>query len=598
MRNRYILAIAILFVTSVSMVSCFKDLDLEPPYGLNTASVYEDPENYIHVLAKLYAGLAMTGNQGPAGNPDLQGIDEGFSQYIRVMWNLQELTTDEVKCAWTDPGIPELNHMTWNSTNSWISGMYYRIFFQLTLCNEFIRESADAKMDERGFSAGDKERIAGYRSEARFLRALSYYHAMDLFGNVPFVTEEDEVGAFLPEQISRKDLFDYIEGELLGIESLLPSPQANEYARADKAAVWTLLAKMYLNAEVYTGTARYADCSTWSAKVINEGGYTLEPDYERLFFANNENSNEIIFPVTFDGLFTQTFGGTTFLTHASIGGDSMSAIDYSYFGVEFGWGGNRATPEFAGFFPDEDDDRNLFFTYGQTLEFTADDQEGQFIYGYPVAKWRNITSEAKLVGSITDTVLDVTAVSEGTIAVGQYLSGPGITAGTKITTLKTGTGGTGTYGVSISSTVPEAALVSASPGSDATGNYVDTDFPMFRLADVYLMYAECAARGSGDIGTAVDYVNQLRERAYGDVLHNVVAITPEFILDERARELYWEGYRRTDLIRYGFYTGGGYVWSFKGGSFIGTGVSDHLNLFPIPVADLVANPNLTQNEGY
>ncbi len=531
MKNKYILPIVMLFGLSASLVSCFNDLDLNPVNGLDAADVYENPDNYIHVLAKLYAGLALTGNQGPAGNPDLNTADEGFTGYIRTMWNLQELTTDEVKCAWGDPGIPELDKMTWNSTNSFIDAMYYRIFFQVPLCNEFIQQSSDDKMNERGFSAEDQERIRGYREEARFLRALSYYHAMDLFGNVPFVTEEDGVGAFLPTQISRADLFIYIESELLDIESKLPAPQTNEYARADKAAVWTLLAKLYLNAEVYTGTPRYTDCATWSKKIIDEGGYTLEPEYEHLFFADNDGSNEVIFPVTYDGNFTQTFGGTTFLTHSTIGGDSMSAIDLSYFGVEFGWGGNRSTPEFAAKFPDTDDDRNLFFTFGQTLVFTDDAQLSDFTVGWPVAKWRNIKQDGTM-------------------------------------------------------------------GSDATGNYVDIDFPMFRLADVLLMYAECAARGSADMGLGIGYFNQLRERAYGDALHNVVSITPESVLDERARELYYEGYRRTDLIRFGLFTGGGYTWAFKGGSYIGTAVDDHLNLFPIPTADIVANPNLKQNPGY
>lgn len=533
MKNKYLLPIVMLFGMSIALVSCFNDLDLDPVHGLDAADVYENPDNYIHVLAKIYSGLAMSGNQGPAGNPDILGIDEGFSAYLRVIWNLQELPTDEAKCAWGDPGIPELDKMTWNSTNSFVNAMYYRIFFQIPLANEFIRESSDDKMNERGFSAEDQERIRGYREEARFLRALSYYHAMDLFGNVPFITEEDEVGAFFPEQIKRADLFNYIESELLDMESKMMAPQTNEYGRADKAAVWTLLAKLYLNAEVYTGTPRYADCATYSKKVIDEGGYSLEPEYEHLFFADNNLSNEIIFPITFDGNFTQTFGGTTFLTHASIGGDSMSAIDLSYFGVEFGWGGNRSTPQFAEKFPDTDDKRNLFFTFGQTLEFSDDAQLSDFTVGYPIAKWRNIKQDGSM-------------------------------------------------------------------GSDATGNYVDIDFPLFRLADVYLMYAECAARGNGDVGTGVGYVNQLRERAYGDALHNVVSITPESVLDERARELYWEGYRRTDLIRFGYFTGAGYNWAFKGGSYDGTtgALSENLNLYPLPAADVTANPNLEQNPGY
>ncbi|HAE35811.1 MAG TPA: RagB/SusD family nutrient uptake outer membrane protein, partial [Bacteroidetes bacterium] len=221
MRKSTIWGFTILASVSLFFSSCFKDLDLSPKYGLNTESVYEDPANYIHVLAKLYAGLSITGNQGPAGSPDISGIDEGFSAYVRVLWNLQELPTDEAICGWNDPGIPELNSGTWNSTSSFVQAMYYRIFYQIPLCNEFIRFCSDDWMNEKGFSDADKATIRTYKAEARFLRALSYYHAMDLFGNVPFVTEDDLPGAGFPEQIQRADLFDYIEDELLAIEGEL-----------------------------------------------------------------------------------------------------------------------------------------------------------------------------------------------------------------------------------------------------------------------------------------------------------------------------------------------------------------------------------------
>ncbi|MFI5172439.1 MAG: RagB/SusD family nutrient uptake outer membrane protein [Chitinophagales bacterium] len=600
MKNKIFYSVVLIAFVSVSITSCFNDLDLNPKYGIDAADVYEDPANYVHVLAKLYAGLAISGNEGPAGNPDILGIDEGFSQYLRVLWNLQELPTDEAKCAWSDPGIPELNKMQWSSTNSFVNAMYYRIFFQIPLCNEFIREAADDKMSERGFSDADQQLIRGYKTEARFLRALSYFHAMDLFGTVPFITEENEVGAFYPDPISRADLFNYLESELIAIEAELPAPHANEYGRADKAAAWTMLARIYLNAEVYSGTPRYNDCKTWCEKIIAEGGYTLEPVYDHLFVADNNNSNEIIFPITFDGRFTQTFGGTTFLTHASIGGDSMSTIDFSYFGVEFGWGGNRATPEFANLFPDADDSRNMFFTFGQTLDFTADAELSTFVVGYPVAKWRNVlsTSLAEFTGSIDNTTLTVTDVASGNIQVGQNLAGYGVNGTSQIASFISGTGGIGTYEVTAADTVSSEQIFAAIPGSDESGDYADIDFPLFRYADVLLMYAECAVRGAGDAGLGLTYVNMLRERAYGDALHNLGSIDPTTVLDERGRELQWEGYRRTDLIRYGLFTSASYIWAFKGGSFDGAAVGDYLNLYPLPAADVIANPNLTQNPGY
>jgi hypothetical protein len=137
-------------------------------------------------------------------------------------------------------------------------------------------------------------------------------------------------------------------------------------------------------------------------------------------------------------------------------------------------------------------------------------------------------------------------------------------------------------------------------GVDKT--HPDTDFPMFRLADSYLMYAEAVIRGGagGDLGTALSYINALRERAYGDSYGNMTQadLTLDFILDERARELFWEGHRRTDLIRFGKFTGGDYLWAWKGAVKEGKAVDAKYNLFPIPASDLGANPNLTPTPGY
>lgn len=234
--KKRIIYTAVILMSSFIITSCTGDLDLIPKYSESSAKVYNDADNYVNVLAKIYGGLVLSGNEGPAGNPDIADIDEGFSPYLRVYWNLQELPTDEAVCGWNDTGIPELNTMTWGSSNSFVKAMYSRLFFQITLCNEFIRESSQENMDRRGFSAEDQTRIAGYRAEARFLRALSWYHALDLFGNVPFMTEEDGIGSFTPEQTNRNDLFAYVESELLAIETDLLAPKTNEYARVDKAA--------------------------------------------------------------------------------------------------------------------------------------------------------------------------------------------------------------------------------------------------------------------------------------------------------------------------------------------------------------------------
>jgi hypothetical protein len=520
------ISIMAILVTTGLLNSCKKQLNQQPLYGLNASVVYGDPDNYINVLAKLYAGLSVTGLEGPAGKPDIAGIDEGFSAYVRLLFKLQELPTDEAICGWNDPGIPDLNKMTWSAENSFSKAMYYRIYYQVTLCNEFIRESSEEKMTERGFSDANKATIRIYRNEARFLRALSYYHAMDLFGNVPFVTEEDKVGAFQPERITRADLFQYIESELLDMEDQLLVPFATPYGRASQAAAQFLLAKMYLNASVYNGTNRAASCAEYCQKILNANAYTLDDSYPELFMADNNTSPEIIFPVCYDGLFTQTYGGTTFMVNASIGG-LMTPADY---GTNGKWAGLRAKGNLVDKFPDStQDSRYQFYRNGQVKEITA---MNVFAQGYALPKYKN----------------------------------------------KTSTGLTGS--------------------NNGTTPFVDIDFPMFRLAEVYLMYAEAALRGGGDVSLGLSYVNNLRERAYGNSSSNLSSISLNDILDERARELHWECTRRTDLIRFDLFTSGSYLWPFKGGVAAGTGVSDHLKLYALPTADLNLNPNLIQNPGY
>jgi hypothetical protein len=528
MKNIYKIAIVLAGLVLV-LPSCIKDLDTVPidPNVVTSATVYDDPASYKMVLAKLYAGLAVTGQTGPAGNPDISGIDEGFGQYLRGYWYAQELTTDEAVISWNDQTIKDFHWQTWNSSDVFITAFYYRIFYQIALCNEFIRETTDEKLDERGVTGQLRTDIGYYRAEARFLRALSYYHALDLFGNVPFVTEADEPGAFFPEQINRADLYSYIESELLAIEGDLVDARANEYARADKAADWMLLAKLYLNSEVYIGQPKYTECLTYCNKIIG-AGYTLEPQYKDLFLADNDNSPEVIFPIAFDGIHTKTWGGTTFIIHAAVGGDNMVPQDY---GIDGGWAGTRTTSALVDKFPDETGDadgRAMFFTDGQNKEI---EDISAFTDGYAITKFRNVTS---------------------------------------------------------------AGL----PGSDLT--FPDTDFPLFRLGDVYLMYAEAVLRGGsgGDMATAIGYVNALRQRAYGDNSGDVSSIDLQFIIDERARELYWEGHRRTDLIRFGMFTTSAYLWPWKGKVADGTATNDRYNLFPIPSADITANPNLVQNQGY
>ena len=525
--------ICIAFTVVLFVQSCESRLDLQPEDDRLVAdAAFEEPGAYKSFLAKLYAGLSVSGQEGPAGNADLSGLDEGFSNYLRLYWSMQELPTDEAIIGWNDGTIKDLHAQTWTSGNEFIRTMYSRILYQVALTNEFLRQTSDSKLDDRGTEASLRTDIQKYRAEARFMRALTYWHAMDLFGNVPFVTEDDPIGAFLPEQIQRADLFSYIEKELLAIENEIVGARQNDYGRADQAAVWMVLSKIYLNAEVYTGTPRYADVITYTSKII-EAGYTIAPNpYYQLFLADNDTNgtqSEVIFPITFDGLHTQSFGGMTFLIHAAVGG-SMVPAEY---GINGGWAGLRTTSALVEQFPGEAnsaDGRALFYTNGQTKEIN---NTSTFTEGYAVEKYRNV---------------DVNGVA----------------------------------------------------GSDPTGDIPDTDFPMFRLGDTYLMYAEAFVRGGGgSAANAVSYINQLRTRAYGDATGHINQgdLTLDFILAERSRELFWEAHRRTDLIRFGKFSDQG-IWPWKGNVPQGATTSAFRNLMPLPATDLGINTNLQQNQGY
>ncbi len=517
--------------------ACMKDLDTIPldPDEKTSEVVFQDPEAYVQNLAKCYAGLAIGGNEGGDGSGDIAGIDGGFSNYIRLMFDHQVLTTDEAVILWNDQTIKDFHWHQWSIDDSFIAAMFSRLYYEISLCNEYLRQTTDEKLDDRGTSATEKAKIAEYRKEVRLLRALSYWHVMDMFGTGIMVTENDPIGDadFLPPYASRQDIFTFVESELKELENTLMEPRTNEYGRVDKAAAWMILAKIYLNAEVYVGQDKYADALNYCDKIIGSS-YDIAPTWEQLFWADNDQVDntmkEIIFPVRYDGQHTQTWGGTTFLLSAAIGG-GMSPADY---GSSESWGGLRVCPQFVDQY--EDGDRRAAF-YNDGHSKTIDDFNA-FESGYAYPKFVNYSREV-----------------EGNDIVGPKVDG-------------------------------------------SNSQFPDTDFPMFRMGDVYLMYAEAQLRGGGGSrSNALDYVNALRERAGAtSVVDSDLDL--DFILDERSRELAWELHRRTDLIRFNKFTGGEYIWEWKGNTQAGRATDAKYGLFPIPAKDINTNPNLKQNPGY
>ncbi len=516
--------------------ACEDDLNVEPGDDqlLLADEFFQNPDAFRSALAGVYSNLALTGTDG-TGSSFIAGLDAGTSQYGRGLMNLQTFTTDEAIWSYeNDPGLRELNRAIWTSGNPILTGIFGRAMLSVAFANDFLRQTEDGVLNSRGITGSVRDEIPVFRAEARFLRALAYYHLMDLFGKAPFVTDADPIGAFQPPQASRAELFTYVESELLAILDELEAPRSNEWGRADRGAAWMLLAKVYLNAEVFVGEDRYSDAMTYIENLLG-AGYTLADNYDNIFNADNdvnEGSNEIIFPVISDGQTVQNFGPTTVMTNGAVGSieDNGLSIGVS----EGGWGGAiRITREWSELFLGSTDfagdSRNNILFAGRDADISDISDRDQ---GYVMTKFSNLTS-------------------------------------------------------------------TGAQGSDIT--LCDADFPMFRLGDVHLMYAECFLRGGGgNQSTALNLVNALRERANGDSSQNITAgdLTLDFILDERSRELHWESHRRQDLIRFGQFTGGTYNWAWKGNVPSGQAIPDHFDVFPIPTASLATNPNLTQNTGY
>lgn len=525
-------------LSTLAITSCTDDLNTLPidPNEVVGETVYgKEIGAYKSGLAKIYAGLAISGNKGGDDESDVAGVDGGSqASFLRGLWNLQELPTDEAHCCWGDIGINDFNTLAWNSTNVFVKGMYYRLYYQINLSNEYLRETSEDKLSSRGVEESVKSEIRVLREDARFMRALAYYYLLDMFRNVPYVTEESVVGKESAPQIMAKNLFAYIEKELIECQNGLLDPfvgyNSKNYGRVTKAAAWSLLSRLYLNAEVYTGEKKYTESLTYSKQVLSVG-YELEPKYADIFKADNGKSREMIFPIRYEGADTQTWGGMTFLLCSTVPSAMQADIN-----AQGAWQGNRARVSLQETFTKQSNN-SKDIRYNMLYPALADNinivDPSNYKNGIPVVKFSNVNKDGSLPAS----------------------------------------------------------------------NIAYTDFPLFRLGEIYLNYAEAVLRGGtgGSEATALTYINDLRKRAYGNDASAEISqsnLTLDFILDERGRELFYEAQRRTDLVRFDKLTTGTYTWQWKGGTYTGRSVDKKFNIYPIPADDMGANPNLTQNEGY
>ncbi len=563
-------------VLVVALFHSCEELDLQPisSTSLMEDSVYSTYEGYLGMFAKCYATFVLEG-QGD-GDSDISGAGSK-GEFIRALYYLQECPTDEVLFhSSSGNGTWTMITMNWTPATEIVGNMYYRLWFSIAQCNEFIRKTETDVMKSYGVYEQAKNDVGYWRAEARFLRAYCYYLLCDMYGSVGWIDDSSPNGTY-PAQKSRAEIFNYIEKELLDIENKLMPSNQKIFGRVNQTAAWFALARLYLNAQVYTGNDSYPNAYKYAKKIIDNSNYSLAPNYIENFLKDNNSCSEIIWALPHNNENSQSSGGTNFLVKYS---------SHKYMinqGLELGitvdqpWSVNgRLKTNLIDKFETDDqpfdpsdtwcdnkkDKRALF--YGGSL--TGDQsktpivphqketwEEGKpfsktITMGYTFTKWRNVTKDRM-------------------------------------------------------------------SGESEREKYVGIAFPMFRKADAYLMAAEAILRGGGGTRTeALGYVNEVRNRAYcsGNYLSDIniangsisdAELTLDFILDERARELWTECVRRTDLIRFNKFTKN-YNWDWKGQEtsnntdHVGIDVDDKYKLFPIPQDDILYNPNLTQNPDY
>ena len=516
------------------------------------------------LLAKQYATLGLTGQKGPAGSADLSG-DEGESGFIRTIFNLQELMTDETAWAYqNDNAIAPITNFSWNSGNDRVNWAYQRLIFDITLYNQFIFEQSGSLSEDR---------IA----EVRFLRALNYYYFLDLFRKAPF---KDTFDNNLPTEKSGKDLYEWLDNELTTIEPMMAEVGAynnsENFGRADRGAAYALHARLALNSEVYTdGQVKdYQKAIHYCDEIINSGKYDLSrvpkngySGYQQLFMGDNdcnpEAMQEIIFPIRQDGVKTESYAGTSYLINA------CNKAGMPYASTSDPWSCLFARVDLV----------KKFFPNGDIPMAAKEDIPENATQEKIIAK-----DNEKGIGTA-----DVIAKAKDDRAL--FYMGVGGCDG-KVRTL--------VPGEAINDFMNGASIVKWS-NIHADGSvqhhqkFSDTDFPVFRLAEIYLTRAEAKYRLNGSQDGLEDIL-KVQDRANRQI--KASSVDEQTLIDEWCREFYMEGRRRSDLVRFGLFTGSKYLWSFKGGSENGQGIPAKCDIYPIPGDEIKNNPNMTQNPKY
>ena len=562
-------AVALLLTASLS--SCMADLDK----GNINPNVDGTP-NITGLYSKCYAGLIMEGNDG---NADFTIDDAGKSTLLRNLFNFNEIPTDEAICWWSDGGIADVAYNKFDPGNATLKNLYYRLMSNISYQNHFLSLDA-AKAEPTKYA------------EVRVLRAYSYFLMLDFFGDPTFI---DKISAETPRQahaynekfeegksytraellqMGREFLFNWVENELLAAEPNLleAKPETDsdpDYGRIDKGTCWLLLSRLYLNAGTYLNNdgqnnPYWNKALEYAEKVINSP-YALFDDskmsadakangykpYDLLFMGDNGSNGsscEALLPLLQDGEKTHGYGGSMFFVAALWDATMRTVVGKDAATTANTWSGMRVRPQFV----------EKFFT------------------------------DPKVV--VNKSASEIRAMNVDDRAI---LWGKGNSDGDR--TLEIGANDKFVKGIA----TPKWNNNYSTTGSTPHASYnVDIDFFLFRVAEAYLNAAEAEMHINGEgSAKAKGYIDALRNRAHAAVR---ASYTLNDVLDERSRELYCEGQRRTDLIRFNQFGGtqATYKWELKGGSTNGTTFAKTNNLYPIPSSEILSNKNLTQIDGY
>lgn len=564
MKNIFIKTIAAAALT-LGMTGCVNDLDISSidPQSSPTA----DP---MGLLAKCYGVLGLTGQDGGTGNGDLS-LDEGESGFYRTTFNLQELPTDECMWAWqTDPDIPQITMINWNSSSVRVQWAYTRLTYDITLFNSYLSQVPEDEANRQ------------YRAEVRFLRALHYWYMLDLFGKSPFKTEFNITE--LPIEYSGNQMYGWLDKELTEIENEMTATgtgvgafnDSQNFGRADLGAVYLLHARLALNSAVYSDSinpeTEYRKGVDYCNKIEQSGAYTLSSKekngnsgYAQLFMADNDQNadamDEIIFPIRQDGLRTRQYSGSLVL----IAGSRSAAMPN--YGMKESWTCLFARSAMTQKFFPSLSNVPLVPDGAETSDDQTKAAELDQQYGTSVQQLIDAAGDdrALLYSGCANGVRTIS-----TEAVTDFKNGLSLVKWTNMKSDNTG-------------------------GQDLS--WPDTDIPLLRYAEVFLIRAEANWRLGADATTVMNDINVLRQRA-NTRLFNAGDITEDNIRDEWCREFFMEGRRRSDLVRFGCFTGNKYVWDWKGGTANGTTIDSHFDVYPIPADDIMNNTNLKQNPGY